>query len=89
MPVKGRHNQDAGSPKCFQHRPLNGLMGSPAECDDSDNHDETPLLRAQSHNAMYRQTPLPAAQISVLVLPWIADIMVTYSISPYINQVRK
>ena len=67
-------------------------MRSPAEFydrDDSDHDEETPLLRDQSHNATHRQTPLPTAQVSVLVLPWIADSIVAYSISPYINQVRK
>jgi hypothetical protein len=54
-------------------------------------NDETPLLRAQSDDAgdaPHKQTPLPATQISVLVLPWIAESIVAHSISPYINQVR-
>ncbi|KAH9955871.1 MFS general substrate transporter [Russula dissimulans] len=52
-------------------------------------NDETPLLRAQSDDAgdaPHKQTPLPATQISVLVLPWIAESIVAHSISPYINQ---
>lgn len=62
-------------------------MRSPAGLDDSDDRDEeTPLLRAQSHNATLRQTPLPTTQISLLVLPWITESIALCSISPYINQ---
>jgi len=66
-------------------------MTSPAEFDDGDYDEETSLLRAQSHNgvnATHRQTQLPTAQVSVLVLLWIAESIVASSISPYINQVR-
>ncbi|KAH9955872.1 MFS general substrate transporter [Russula dissimulans] len=55
---------------------------SPTRFDD----DETPLLRVQSGDTQRKQTPLPTTQISVLVLSYIAEATVAYSISPYINQ---
>ena len=64
---------------------------SPVRFNDYDN-DETPLLRVQNADpgdAPRIQTPLPTSQISVLVLPWIAESIVAHSISPYINQVRQ
>jgi len=56
----------------------------PARFDD--NNDETPLLRVQSGDTPRKRTPLPTTQISALVFPWIAESLVSYSISPYINQ---
>jgi len=64
---------------------------SPVRFNYNDN-DETPLLRVQSADAgdaPRKPTPLPAIQISVLVLPWIVESIVAHSISPYINQVRR
>jgi len=59
---------------------------SPARFDNDD--EENPLLRAaDSDDAPHRPTPLPTTQILVLILPWIAEAIVSYSISPYINQV--
>ena len=52
---------------------------------DSDN-EGTPLFL--SDHPSRKPTPLPAAQVSVLILPWIAEAIVGLSISPYINQVR-
>jgi len=60
---------------------------SPTRFDDNTD-DETPLLRVQGGNTPRKQTPLPTTQISALVFPWIAESLVFYSISPYINQVR-
>jgi hypothetical protein len=62
-------------------------MRSPARSDDSSNDEETPLLSAQSDDTPLKPSPFPTIQISVLVLPWIAETVMTYSISPYINQV--
>jgi len=61
---------------------------SPTRFDDND--DETPLLRVQSGDTDIprKQTPLPTTQISALVFPWIVESLVSYSISPFINQVR-
>jgi len=59
----------------------------PTKINDNDS-DETPLLRVQSGDAPRKQTPLPIFQISVLVLPWMAESIMAHSISPYINQVQ-
>jgi len=63
---------------------------SPARLNDYENvNEETPLLRVQSGDACdspRKRTPLPATQIFILVLPWIAESIVAHSISPYINQ---
>jgi hypothetical protein len=60
-------------------------MGSPARPADNDN-EGTPLFH--SDDSSHEPTPLPAAQVSVLMLPWMAEAIVGLSISPYINQVR-
>ena len=62
------------------------MMTSPARVDDND--EETPFLQIPSDDTPYKPTPLPTAQVSVLLLPWIAEAIVAHSISPYINQVR-
>ena len=62
-------------------------MKSPARPGDSNNDEETPLLHVQGDDTPLKPSPFPTAQISVLVLPWIAETVMTYSISPYINQV--
>jgi hypothetical protein len=53
----------------------------------SNNDEETPLLHVRGKDTTLKSTPLPAAQISVLILPWIAETIVSHSMSPYINQV--
>ena len=56
----------------------------------SHNNDEwTPLLQEQRDNVPHTTTPLPTAQIFILLLPWSAEATVFYSISPYINEVRR
>ena len=61
-------------------------MRPPARLEDNDNRDEgTPLL--PNHDPSHKPTPLPAAQVSVLILPWMAEAVVALSISPFINQV--
>jgi len=59
-------------------------MTSPARVDDND--EGTPFLQIRSDDTPYKPTPLPTAQVSVLLLPWIAEAIVSHSISPYINQ---
>ena len=61
-------------------------MTPPARPEDNDN-EGTPLLF--NDDPPLKPTPLPATQVSVLTLPWIAEAVVVLSISPYINQVRK
>ena len=46
--------------------------------------EETPLF---NHGPLNKPTPLPIAQVSILVLPIIAEAVSSLSISPYINQV--
>ena len=55
---------------------------------DDDGNEETPLLHVQSDETPRNPTPLPTAQIAVLVFPWVAESIVEHSISPYLNQVR-
>jgi hypothetical protein len=47
--------------------------------------EETPLLHAG--NAPQKATPLPATQISILLLLLLAEPITSLSINPYINQV--
>jgi hypothetical protein len=63
-------------------------MRSLARPDDT-NDEETSLLRAQGNDALHKPTPLPTGQITILVLPWIAETIVYHSISPYVNQVGR
>ena len=53
---------------------------SPTRPDDI-NDEVTALLRAQSDDPPHEPTPLPTAQISDLVLPWIAETIVSRSTS--------
>jgi hypothetical protein len=62
-------------------------MRSPARSADDNDDEETPLLHVQNDDTPHKPTPLPIAQISVLLLPWIAEATVSNSITPYINQV--
>ena len=61
-------------------------MRSPTRSGDS-NDEESLLLSVHSDNIPQKATPLPIAQVSVLVLPWIGESIVFCSIGPYINQV--
>jgi hypothetical protein len=61
-------------------------MRAPTRSDVNDD-EETPLLHVQGEDTTLKSTPLPAAQISILILPWIAETIVSHSMSPYINQV--
>ena len=57
--------------------------------DDIDYEDETPFLKNDDRDILPRKpTPLPTAQISVLLSLWIAESVMDHSISPYLNQVR-
>ena len=47
------------------------------------NEEETPLLQ----NSPPARTPLPIAQISILLTAWLAECVTAQSILPYINQV--
>jgi hypothetical protein len=60
-------------------------MSSPARF-DADDDEETSLLDAQC-DASHQPTPLPTVQLSVLLLPSIAEAVMFSSMSPYINQV--
>jgi hypothetical protein len=63
-------------------------MRPPAVSDDN-NDEETPLLSQGRDGPPHKPTttPLPTSQVAVLLLPWIAESIVSQSISPYINQV--
>ena len=52
-----------------------------------EDNEETPFLQNQdvSHPA---RTPLPIAQISILLTAWFAESITMHSISPYLNQVK-
>jgi hypothetical protein len=58
-----------------------------------DNHEadeDAPLLpgpKAPS-DSNPSQTPLPIAQISILLTAWLAESILSHSISPYLNQVQ-
>ena len=56
-------------------------MTPPARFEDNE---ETPLL---NYGSLNKSTPLPIAQVSILVLPWIAEASASLSLSTYINQV--
>ena len=57
--------------------------------DDVDYGDETPFLQDDAQDpSLRKQTPLPIKQISLLLLPGIAESIVDHSINPYLNQVR-
>jgi MFS family permease len=64
-------------------------MRSPRRFDDNDDrNEETPLLNTPSNDNPHKRTPLPAAQTLFIVLPTIAEAIVSNSIKPFINQVR-
>ena len=48
--------------------------------------EETPFLPNQDVSPT--RTPLPTAQISILLTAWFAESITMHSISPYINQVK-
>ena len=52
--------------------------------------EEAPLLPDRKHLSDPNhptQTPLPIAQISILLTAWLAESIICQSISPYLNQV--
>ena len=51
-----------------------------------DRDEETPLLSSREDLPPAR-TPLPIAQISILLTAWLAEGVTSQSIMPYINQV--
>ena len=58
-----------------------------------ENHEvdeETPFLpnREVLPESNLTRTPLPIAQISILLTAWLAESITSHSISPYLNQVR-
>ncbi len=58
-----------------------------------DNHEldeEAPFLPSQEGlpDLNPTQTPLPTAQLFILLTAWLAESITSQSISPYINQVR-
>lgn len=61
-------------------------MRPPTRSNDN-NDEESPLLRVQNDDAPQKPTPLPIAQISIVVLLWVGEGMVFSSIGTYINQV--
>jgi hypothetical protein len=52
--------------------------------------EETPFLPTQEVPPQLNptRTPLPTAQISILLTAWLAEAITSQSISPYLNQVR-
>ena len=54
--------------------------------DHEANDEETPLLSSREDLPPAR-TPLPIAQISILLTAWLAECITAQSILPYINQV--
>ncbi|KAI0302824.1 member of major facilitator multidrug-resistance DHA1 sub-family [Multifurca ochricompacta] len=56
---------------------------SPIRFEDNPD-EETPLF--QNSDAPQKPTPLPKAQILILLSVWLAESIVSHSISPYINQ---
>jgi hypothetical protein len=57
-----------------------------------DNHEvdeETPFLPNQEvlPDSNSTRTPLPIAQVSILLTAWLAESITSHSISPYLNQV--
>ncbi|KAI9443960.1 MFS general substrate transporter [Lactarius indigo] len=53
--------------------------------DNDEIDEETPFLPNQE-DLNPTQTPLPKAQISILLTAWLADSILSHSISPYLNQ---
>jgi hypothetical protein len=54
--------------------------------DNPEPDEETPFLSNQKALPPTR-TPLPTAQISILLTAWLAESITAQSISPYLNQV--
>ena len=52
--------------------------------------EETPFLPNQEvlPDSNLTRTPLPTAQISILLTAWIAECITSQSIGPYLNQVQ-
>ena len=58
----------------------------PRSQDAPEFEEETPLLR--NKNLLRRETPLPLTQILILLLLQITEPLMSFSIRPYINEVR-
>ncbi|KAH9054502.1 MFS general substrate transporter [Lactarius vividus] len=58
---------------------------SPTRFDNREIDEETPFLPNQE-DLNPSQTPLPTAQICILLTAWLADSILSNSISPYLNQ---
>ncbi len=56
--------------------------------DNREIEEETPFLQDVQRDFPPTPTPLPIAQISILLTTWLADSIVSNSISPYLNQVQ-
>jgi hypothetical protein len=58
--------------------------------DNRDVDEETPFLPSQEvpPDSNPARTPLPIAQISILLTAWLAESITSHSISPYLNQVK-
>ncbi len=58
-----------------------------------DNDEGFPLLQGQDNEAPRASdsnpTPLPTAQIAIVLTAWLAERIAAQSISPYINQVQQ
>jgi hypothetical protein len=50
--------------------------------------EEAPLIERDELATSPKSTPLPKVQISILLSLWIAEAVLSNSITPYINQVR-
>ena len=63
---------------------------SPTRIDNREVDEEIPFLpnREVLPESNPTRTPLPIAQISILLTAWLAESITSHSISPYINQVR-
>jgi hypothetical protein len=59
---------------------------SPRKSQGPNPEEETPLLRDE--NPLRKETPLPITQILVLLLLQVSEPLMSFSIRPYINEVR-
>ena len=67
-------------------------MSLPRFEDNFEIDEETPFLPIQDSEVLPDlspiQTPLPTAQISILLTAWLAESIISQSIGPYLNQVQ-
>jgi hypothetical protein len=66
---------------------LMSILMSPTTRFEDDIGEETPFI-PNDDPVPCKPTPLPTAQISILLSLWVAEAVVEHSITPYINQVR-